>query len=473
MADLARQPESGDAAALGPQSHSAQLAGWGNLPVEECSLIEPSKPRELETASRGDQQRFIMRGLGRSYGDASLNAGGIVISSNRLNKMIAFDTETGVIECEAGVSFAEIIEVILPKGFFLPVTPGTRYVTLGGAIAADVHGKNHHVDGSIGEYIESFELLTGSGNRMTCSREQNSDAFFATLGGMGLTGAILSARLQLRPMESAYLHVTYERQRNLESTLDRFMETDAESHYSVAWIDCLATGESLGRGVLMRGEHARINELPEQLRLEPLKLARREPRLGVPFPIPGAGLLMNQFTVAAFNSRYYSRQRDRQAIVHYEPFFYPLDRIARWNWLYGKRGFVQYQVMFPTESSREGLVELLAVLAESRQASFLAVLKSFGDESGGLLSFPAPGHTLALDIPNTGAKLRSLIAKLDAIVLNHGGRVYLAKDALLTAGSVREMYPRLDEFRAICDRLDPDGRWSSSMSRRLKLRQAA
>jgi len=452
------------------QAQRATLAGWGNLPVEACVLHEPRTLREVGTLlAWGEEQTYIMRGLGRSYGDAALNAGEGVIGSTHLNKMIAFDAAAGVLECEAGVSLAEIIDVILPRGFFLPVTPGTRFVTLGGAIAADVHGKNHHADGSIASFIESFVLHIPSGEMLPCSRAENSDVFFATLGGMGLTGAILSARLKLRRVESAYLNVIYERLKNLDEALDRFNETDPVTTYSVAWIDCLATGESLGRSVLMRGEHVKAGELPMAMQRERFKRSPLKPRLAVPIHMPGFAL--NSFTVGAFNSMFYRRQRDRQAIVHYEPFFYPLDKIAHWNRLYGKRGFVQYQCVFPMATSRQGMHELLQLLAHSKQASFLAVLKSFGAESGGMLSFPMPGHTLALDLPNTGESLRTLVASMDDIVLRFGGRVYLAKDALLSPAAIEEMYPRIDEFRAVCERLDPEGRISSSLARRLMIRQ--
>lgn len=455
-----------------PPARTEQLAGWGNLPVEECEHYEPTRVREVcDLINWGDDANYTMRGLGRSYGDAALNCQSAVISTTKLNKMISLDMQAGVIECEAGVSLAEILEVIVPKGFFLPVTPGTRFVTLGGAIAADVHGKNHHVDGSIAAFIESFELHTGNGERLICSRQDNSDVFFATLGGMGLTGAILSARLRLRRIESSYLNVTYERLANLTETLDRFNETDSTAPYSVAWIDCLATGESLGRSVLMRGEHTSAAQLPTSLSREPFKLSPREPKLGVPFNMPAFAL--NEFTVSTFNALYYRKQKSRQQIVHYEPFFYPLDKIANWNRMYGKRGFVQYQCVLPMATSRQGLPELLQLLTTSRQSSFLAVLKSFGPESGGLISFPTPGHTLALDLPNTGEKLRALVASLDEVVLRYGGRVYFAKDAMLHPHSVGEMYPRLDEFRAIVNRLDPEGRMSSSLARRLKLRDEA
>jgi len=468
MTDQYQQHDSLDKPAL-PVVRDVMVAGWGNFPVEECNVYTPTRLRDVEAMFRfGEDEHFIMRGLGRSYGDAALNAGNGVIDATHLDKMIAFDREAGTIECEAGVSLAELIDVILPHGFFLPVSPGTRFVTLGGAIAADVHGKNHHIDGSIAAFIESFDLLTATCERITCSRDEHRDVFFATLGGMGLTGAILSAKMKLRQVESAYLDVHYERLANLTETLDRFNETDAIAPYSVAWIDCLATGESMGRSVLMRGEHARKSALPSHLRADPLKRAPLEPKWTMPMQLPGFAL--NEFTVSMFNSLYYRMQKSRQAFVHYEPFFYPLDKLAHWNRMYGRRGFVQYQCVLPMETSRDGMAALLRTLSNSRMASFLAVLKSFGMESGGLMSFPKPGHTLALDIPNTGESLRKLIASLDDIVLRHNGRVYLAKDALLQPAAVEDMYPRIEEFREIVKRLDPHDRLSSSMARRLNLR---
>jgi FAD/FMN-containing dehydrogenase len=403
--------------------------------------------------------------LGRSYGDAPLNKRGGVVSHTRLNRFLAFDAQTGVLECEAGVSLAEILQYFLPRGFFLPVTPGTKFVTVGGAIAADVHGKNHHQDGTFGNSVLDFKLLTADGEKVSCSPHNNGGVFWATLGGMGLTGIILSARIKLRPVASAWVQVDYQKATNLEDALGRMTESDVRYQYSVAWIDCLATGRHMGRAVLMRGNHAPANELPASIRNP---LAGPSPRRWtLPFDFPS--LALNSLTVRAFNSFYYSMHRNAvRQLVDLERFFYPLDAIHHWNRLYGRRGFVQYQVALPLEGGLEGLKEVLTRLAHSRRASFLAVLKRFGKSNPGLLSFPIQGYTLALDLP-VARGLIPLLHELDQVLLNYGGRIYLAKDAVLTSQSFAAMYPKLEQFRAIKSRLDPRGLLSSSQARRLAI----
>lgn len=451
-----------------PRYATRRISGWGNFPVEECQLYRPEKPGDLRAIIAGGNgvPDVISRGLGRSYGDAALNRGSGVILHTRLNRFIDFDPQAGLLECEAGVSLAEILEVFLPRGFFPPVTPGTKFVTVGGAIAADVHGKNHHQDGSIGPFISDFQLQTANGEVLTCSRDQNADAFRATFGGMGLTGAILSARLRLRAVESAWINVDYQRAANLDQALESFSSGDARYQYSVAWIDCLAGGAKLGRSVLMRGNHAAAGDLPESLRSNPLKIRAKRKR-SVPFNMPGFAL--NSLSVRAFNAAFYKKHKDGRKLIDYDSFFYPLDSTLHWNRMYGKRGFVQYQAAFPAATSRAGLVELLEKLSASKRASFLAVLKTFGPAGEGLLSFPIPGQTLALDLPNTGPDLHDFLRALDEIVLKHGGRVYLAKDACLSPAAFRQMYPNLDEFRRIKRQLDPSGRFNSSLAKRLEI----
>lgn len=445
-----------------PGFETRELSGWGRYPVEPCHLYRPEKQSQVAAVLRsGEQEHYISRGLGRSYGDAALNEEGGVVSHLRLNRFLSFDPETGVLECEAGVSFADIIEVFLPRGFFLPVTPGTKHVTLGGAIAADVHGKNHHVDGTIARFVESFRLLTAKGDVLDCSPSENGDVFWATMGGMGLTGAVLSARLRLLAVESGKLLVDYRKSGDLDATLAAFAD-DAAYRYSVAWIDCLARGRRMGRSVLMLGDHAPASAVKGDGTLA----SRRRGWLRVPFDLPGWTL--NRFSVGAFNAAYYAKHRDGRALVDFESYFYPLDAVQHWNRIYGKRGFVQYQMVFPPSEGERGLERLLERLTSSGRASFLAVLKRFGPGNPGPLSFPKEGYTLALDLPNA-AGLEGLLAELDAIVLDHGGRVYLAKDATLTADRFRAMYPRADEFREIKRRLDPEGKLSSSLARRVGL----
>ncbi len=442
------------------------LSGWGRFPVECCNVYRPESQRQLAAIlESGAQPSFTSFGLGRSYGDAPLNSQGGVICHTRLNRFLAFDAQAGVLECEAGVSLAEILQYFLPRGFFLPVTPGTKFVTVGGAIAADVHGKNHHQDGTFGNYVLGFKLLTPNGKTLSCSPHDNFEVFWATHGGMGLTGVILSARIKLRPVESAWVLVDYQKATNLEDALGRMTESDIRYQYSVAWIDCLATGRHMGRAVLMRGNHALANELPASIR-DPLAEPPHR-RWTLPFVFPS--LALNSLTVRAFNAFYYRVHRNAaRQLVDLEKFFYPLDAIHHWNRLYGRRGFVQYQVALPLEGGVEGLKEVLTRLARSRRASFLAVLKRFGKPNPGLLSFPIQGYTLALDLP-VASGLIPLLHELDRVVLNYGGRIYLAKDAVMTSHSFAAMYPKLEQFRAIKSRLDPRGLLSSSMARRLAI----
>ena len=448
------------------------LSGWGNHPVRECEVARPERWADVRNlilnADRsvrepGPGATLIARGLGRSYGDPALNPGGVILAT-RLNRMLAFDPATGTLECEAGVTFAEIIDVFLPRGFFPPVTPGTKFVTIGGAIASDVHGKNHHRDGSFGSFVEELTLLIASGDCLTCSPARNSDVFWATVGGMGLTGIIRSARFRLRPVDSAYISVQTNRTADLDAALDAFEAEDERFPYSVAWIDCLAVGRSLGRTVLIRGEHAGPGELKGAERDHPLKAPRPGVNKNVPFFSPA--FLLNHGTIGAFSEIYYHYNHEGRRIVPFDPFFYPLDSIRNWNRLYGRRGFVQYQAFFPRGAGRRGLIELLQRVSASGRASFLAVLKRCGKANEGLLSYLAPGHTLALDLP-WGDDIPALLASLDEILLRHGGRLYLAKDACMSGSAFAAMYPRLDEFREIKARLDPNSIFASCQARRL------
>ncbi|MBM4441941.1 MAG: FAD-binding oxidoreductase [Candidatus Rokubacteria bacterium] len=444
---------------------SATLGGWGRFPVARCQVFRPERRAGVAgTLAAKAAPTFIARGLGRSYGDAALNAGAGVVVHDRLDRMRGFDPATGVLDCEAGVSVADIIDTWHPRGWFPSVTPGTKFVTVGGAIAADVHGKNHHGDGTLANVLESLTLLTADGEALHCSRTEHADVFWATVGGLGLTGMILDARMRLRRVESSWLRVDYRRARDLDATLATFEAADATARYSVAWIDCLGRGRAMGRAVIMHGDHATAAEATAAGRT-PLT-ARRAGALAVPFDMPGA--LLSPLSVRLFNAAYYAAHRDGARLVHFERFFYPLDGIAQWNRLYGRRGFAQYQVALPPEAGERGLVALLERLSGSGRPSFLAVLKRFGPQGPGVLSFPREGYTLALDLP-VRPGLVEFLADLDRLVLAHGGRVYLAKDATTTAKAVRAMYPRLDEFRAIKARLDPRGVLSSSLARRLGL----
>jgi decaprenylphospho-beta-D-ribofuranose 2-oxidase len=450
-----------------PQALKQAIAGWGNFPIEECFVYRPERISELdEVVARAPERDLIPRGLGRSYGDASLNRESGVVLSHRFDRMLDFDDETGVLRCESSVSLAEVIEHFLPRGFFFPVTPGTKFISIGGAIAADVHGKNHHLSGSMSEHVLDFSLLTASGSVLRCSREDNPDAFWATMGGMGLTGFILDASIQLQRVETGYMNVQQEQAANLDVALERFFETDEDFGYAVAWIDCLSKGPSLGRSVLLRANHAQLTDLPARLRSSPCRPAPGRP-LNVPFPLPS--MVLNPFSMGIFNSVFYQAHRDERMLASCDSYFYTLDRIHHWNRVYGRRGVLQYQIALPPEHSREALVQILENLADSKRASFLAVLKTFGPGSQGLLSFPMKGHTLALDLPNTGPDLGDQLHTIDEIVLRAGGRVYLAKDACMRPEVFAQMYPGLDRFREIKAKLDPEQRFSSSQARRLQI----
>lgn len=440
------------------------LSGWGRFTPQACNVYRPERARLIESILRGGgQQHYIARGLGRSYGDTSLNEGGGVIDCTRLDRMMHFDPDTGILECEAGVSLADILDVFVPRGYFLPVTPGTKFVTVGGAIANDVHGKNHHRDGTFGQSVVDLGLYTPRGELYLCSPQHHPDLFWATVGGIGLTGIILTARFRLQRIESAYLLVDYYKARNLEDALATMEASDKDYQYSVAWVDCLASGASLGRSVLMHGNHALPRQLPPRLSAQPFSIPRgRQKNVPVEFP----GFALNPFNIRLFNGLYYGMHKtiDGQ-IVDYDHFFYPLDGILNWNRMYGRRGFVQYQATLPPESAK-GLVRLLERLSASRRASFLGVLKCFGEKNPGLLSHPMKGYTLTLDIPNRPG-LPSFLHELDAIVLDHGGRLYLAKDAAAAPETVAKMYPELKRFCEIKGWVDPENKLSSSMARRL------
>ncbi|HIG68504.1 MAG TPA: FAD-binding oxidoreductase [Myxococcales bacterium] len=455
-----------DAANQYSQRASTQsIAGWGKYPVESCEVYRPEALADLqEIVSRAPERDLIARGLGRSYGDAALNRDSGVVLSQQFDRMLGFDPDTGVLHCQSAVSLAEIIELFVPRGFFFPVTPGTKFISVGGAIASDVHGKNHHANGSMGEFIIDFRLLTASGAILECSREQNTDVFWATIGGMGLTGILLDARVRLQRVETAYMNVQNERAANLDIALERFFETDDEFAYAVAWIDCLAKGRSLGRSVLMRANHARVDELPPALRATPCKFEEGF-KPTVPFTFPNFAL--NPFSMKLFNRFFNAIHPNSESVVGCDNYFYVLDRVQHWNRIYGRRGVVQYQIALPPESSRAALIQILEKLTEANRGSFLAVLKTFGPASQGLLSFPMKGFTLALDLPFTGQDLIAELQEIDAIVAEAGGRIYLAKDACMSSEVFAQMYPNLNRFREIKASIDPEQRFASSQARRL------
>jgi len=450
-----------------PRASTRSLSGWGRVPVEECLVYRPERESELAAiVERAPVRSVVSRGKGRSYGDASLNAAQGVILHERFDRFLAFDAESGVVSCEAAVTFAEIIDVLMPRGFFLPISPGTKHISVGGAIAADVHGKNHHRDGTVSSQLVDFRLLTGGGRVLTCSRDENPDLFWATLGGMGLTGAILQARLRVRPVETAYVRQQVRRCRDLDDALARMLGEDRDFEYAVAWIDCLARGRSLGRSVLMRANPAGVDDLAEKDRPSPHAVQPPWP-LRVPFDLPSIAL--NSVNMRIFNQGFWLAHPERDLVTNIQSYFYPLDQVHQWNRVYGRRGVLQYQLVLPLETCHDGLVAILERVSKSHRASFLAVLKSTGPANQSPLSFPIEGASLALDFPNRGNDLFELLDDLDRIVLERGGRVYLAKDARLSAEHFREMYPELPRFQEVKAKYDPDNRFSSSLARRLKI----
>ncbi len=440
-----------------------QLSGWGHYPVQTCELERPERYADL----RSDARSLIARGQGRSYGDAALNENGRVLLTERVNRLLDFDVENGILRAEAGATLTDILAVIVPKDWFLSVTPGTKFVSLGGCVAADVHGKNHHHDGSFGDHVVSIKLVQDDGSHVTCSASENSELFWATVGGMGLTGIIGEVTLKLIPIPTPYMMVRYYRAESLEQIFQLLQRPDSDDRYTVAWIDSMASGRHLGRGIVMCGHHASAEELPVDFR-SPAQIERGR---SIPFNFPNFAL--NPLSIAAFNALYYRREGGKQQpfVSSHDSFFYPLDAISDWNRLYGKRGFVQYQCVIPEPTAYDGIRKLLEELLDSGRPSFLAVLKRFGVQGKGLLSFPMAGYTLALDLPIRDTGLFTLLDKLDKIVLQHGGRVYLAKDARLSADSFRAMYPRYDEWLKIKHAVDPQNIFSSSLSRRLNIGQ--
>lgn len=425
---------------------------WGRYP--KATPVAVYRTHWADESLPSGPHSLLPYGNGRSYGDSCLNHGGVLLDMRGLDRLLSFDRHTGIMRCEAGVLLAEILTFIAPMGWFLPVTPGTRFVTVGGAIANDVHGKNHHWAGTFGQHILRLALRRSDQGVVLCSADENPALFNATIGGLGLTGVILWAEIQLRPIANSAVEGETIRFPHLDAFFDQSRESDRDYEYTVAWIDCLARGKSLGRGLFMRGNHAAPQE---GLPVSPRKT--RSFPIDLPFP------LVNAFSLRAFNSLYYRKQltRVRRTFTHYEPFFYPLDGIRHWNRMYGRRGFLQYQCVVPPESAKESLRALLGTIATARSGSFLAVLKVFGNRvSPGLLSFPRPGATLALDFPNQGQRTLDLLDQLDKIVASACGAVYPAKDARMSGEHFRQYFPRWKEFQSY---IDP--RFSSSFWRRV------
>ncbi|MFF8374910.1 FAD-binding protein [Streptomyces sp. NPDC015661] len=444
------------------------ITGWGRTAPTLARVQRPRGLAEVAEALRACGPRgAVPRGLGRAYGDAAQNAGGTVLDMTGLDRILAVDTTAGLVVCEAGVSLHRLMEALLPLGWFVPVTPGTRYVTVGGAIGADVHGKNHHVSGSFGRHVTALELLTGDGEIRTVL--PGTPLFDATTGGMGLTGVILSATLRLLPVETSLMRVDTERVPDLDELMARLTATDHAYRYSVAWIDLLARGAATGRAVLTRGDHAPYDALPRRHRARRDPLAFRPGRLPAPPPYVPGGLL-GRTSVGLFNELWYRRAPRAAAgrLQSLPAFFHPLDGVPHWNRIYGPGGFVQYQFVVPY-GEEDTLRRIVRRIADRGCPSFLAVLKRFGAGDPGWLSFPLPGWTLALDLPTGLPGLGRFLDALDEEVVGAGGRVYLAKDSRVRPETLAAMYPRLDEFRALRAALDPRSVLTSDLARRLRL----
>lgn len=424
------------------------IHSWGHLQSADSEVVMvPGRLAALPPLPPGSSS-FLPFGNGRSYGDSCLNPGGALLSTRYLDHFIAFDDASGVLRCEAGVLLADILRLALPKGWFLPVTPGTRFVTLGGAIANDVHGKNHLSHGSFGRHVRAFMLRRSNGTLLRCSPHEHGDWFAATIGGLGLTGLIVWAEIQLRPVSSPWVRQRTERFAGLDDFFRLCRECVGKHEYTVAWIDCAGGARRLGRGLFTRADHARSTDVPPGADRE---LRSRTHRM--PFTPPLS--LVNRFTVSAFNTLHYHavRATATSQLEHCERFFYPLDHLLEWHRLYGPRGFYQYQCVVPPEDAATVLEALLAEIARARAASFLGVLKPFGGlPSPGLLSFPREGYTLALDFPNAGPALHTLFGRLDALVMEAGGRLYPAKDGRMSSACFRAGYP---QWQALVPFIDP------------------
>lgn len=441
-----------------------KLSGWGNYPVVETKLYRPEKISNLLTIL--NEESLIARGLGRSYGDTSLNKDGATILMTQLNRLLGFDDRNGILHAEAGVSFDDILTTFVPRGWFPPVTPGTKFVTLGGAIASDVHGKNHHGDGALSGYVQEIELMIANGEVLRCSQNKNPEIFWATLGGNGLTGLILSAKIKMKAIETSYIKQYRVKSACFEDALDVFEEYDREYPYSVAWIDCLSGGKNLGRSIVTFGRHALKEELMGEQNKILLKIHEKS-RMSIPIYFPN--FTLNSLSIRMFNEVYYRRNLspEKHLSSHYNSFFYPLDVVNHWNRIYGKAGFLQWQCVLPIKDGKENMRDLLQLIQTHRKGSFLAVLKKMADQKG-LLNFPREGYTLALDF-KYDKTIHKLIKTLNSLVVEHKGRIYLTKDAVLDYEAFKSMYPHADEWKRVKKDIDPKNIFSSDQARRLQL----
>jgi FAD/FMN-containing dehydrogenase len=438
-----------------PAAPRSMTDSWGRFPHvgDQARVPLAFASDALPTVDVG--VTILPRGQGRSYGDSCMNGGGVLFATDALDRFIAFDRTAGVLRCEAGVTLEHILHLIVPAGWFLPVSPGTKFVSVGGALANDIHGKNHHVRGTFGCHVRAFELVRSTGERLVCTKDENVELYQATIGGLGLTGLITWVEMNLIPIENPFI----ENETILQGNLDEFFATTKDSvehEYTVSWVDSIAKGKDIGRGLFFRGDHASAS------------VSRRDPgppsqKLVVPFDFPS--FVLNRFSMKAFNVLFRAKEipKPKKAIVHYNPFFYPLDAIGWWNRVYGERGFIQHQCVVPYDGDASAPRAILDRISKSDTASFLTVVKIFGDvKSPGMLSFPRPGVTLTFDFPMDGTSTLKLCDDLDAIVKEAGGALYPAKDARMSPEMFRFSFPRFEEFAA---HVDP--RFSSSFWRRV------
>lgn len=449
------------------------LTGWGRATSSRTHLSGIDSVDDAVSALRKapPERGVVVRGLGRSYGDAAQNAGGTAIDLTRLNRILHVDAEADppTVQVQAGVSLDALMKTLLPFGLWVPVLPGTRQVTVGGAIAADVHGKNHHTEGSFGHHVRSIDLLLAAGEMVTLSPDgDDPELFWATIGGMGLTGMILGAVIELQRTETAYFSVDTERCADLDDLMARMSIGDENYTYSVAWFDAVTKGRQMGRGVLTRGNKARLIDLDAKLKRDPLKFVA--PSYGT-MPEIFPNRMVNKVTAKAFSTAWYRKAPKQRTgeIQNITKFFHPLDIVAEWNRLYGPNGFLQYQFVVGMEET-ETFTKCVELIVDSPHLSCLNVLKRFGAGNPAPLSFPMPGWTMTVDLP-IEAGLETLCNTLDEWVVAAGGRVYLAKDSRLGPGTFRQMYPRLDDFLAVRNRVDPDHLFTSDLARRLRLNE--
>lgn len=436
---------------------SANDLSWGRLFDYDQNVVYPKNLEELRSQVKNaasENQPILTHGQGRSYGDSCLLKDGVLLDTKYLNKMINFDRNTGLLECEAGVTVCDIIQVFLNRGWFLPVSPGTKFVSLGGALANDVHGKNHHRSGTFGRFVESFKLLRSNGRIFECTPDKNANLFKATIGGLGLTGTVVSLRLRLKKVPSPYIDQIIIPFKNIEDYFDKIEEIDRDNEYTVAWLDCLEGNGSLGKGILIAGNHDENESFDEK--------GMADPFAKISIPIDAPSILLNKSSIKLFNYLYYHANAFNaggRRKVFFDPFFYPLDKIGNWNRLYGKSGFFQFQFCMP-KSEKQAFIEILKEIVDSKMGSFLAVLKVFGElQSPGLLSFPEPGYTLALDFSNAGEKTLNLLKSLADKVKDKGGRIYPAKDAIMSAEDFSTGYRSIEEFMKHKDPLYSSSFW--------------